>query len=69
MDKIVYTCDCCKTAKVESGSPDIKNWQMQHLHFKDQVVEFLTCPLCKTKNPNDLAAIAVGRTTKIAGMI
>lgn len=30
---------------------DVKNWEMQHLHFADGELEFMTCPECKLLHP------------------
>ena len=39
-------CGVCKK-EVEYGKPELKDWQMQHLHFSDAEIQLLTCNTCK----------------------
>jgi|GEM_PF-6199960 len=44
-----HWCDYCQkynpNLKMEDG------WQMQHLHYEDEVIQFLTCETCKLLSP------------------
>ena len=43
-------CRLCKV--VESRlSANLKDWEMQHMHFEDGELQFLTCSKCKKLNP------------------
>ena len=43
-------CDYCGK-KLLLETPELKDWQMQHMHFEDGERLFLTCDKCKTLNP------------------
>lgn len=35
-------------------SAALSDWEMQHMHFSDGELEFMTCPKCKTMNPIEM---------------
>jgi len=43
----------CRQCGNEKNMSDksLKDWQMQHLHFEDGDIDFLTCEKCKTLSP------------------
>ena len=53
---IWYKCNLC-TNEAKSGSIQLQNWEMNHLHFGDEDVELLLCPSCKGKSPSELLKI------------
>jgi hypothetical protein len=49
-------CGYC-AKKLAMGTPELKNWEMQHLHFaEDKEIQFMTCGECKKKSPMDWLA-------------
>jgi len=55
--KFMHTCEVCKKQE-KSGSPNLVNWQMQHLHFADAEISMLTCETCKMTDPIVFAELA-----------
>lgn len=55
LDTSKWKCEYC--GKLEKpASLKLVNWQMQHLHFGDDTIKFLTCDDCKIKSPLDFLA-------------
>lgn len=45
-----WQCGVCENTE-KIGSEALKHWQMQHLHFSNQTIKFLTCAECKNIDP------------------
>ena len=41
-------CELCEKQKELQQTND---WEMQHLHFEDDEIKFLTCEKCKLESP------------------
>ena len=39
-------CGVCKK-EIEYGTPILREWEMQHLHFAEGEIQLLTCDICK----------------------
>jgi len=41
----------CRNCGIKKEVQDTKDWEMQHLHFAETEIEFLTCEKCKLLSP------------------
>lgn len=42
----------CELCEIEKPVNETKDWEVQHLHFDDANIDFLTCNNCKLASPS-----------------
>lgn len=47
-------CRICGAVEPRENIGALRNWEMQHFHFSDGDLDFMTCPNCKTISPLEM---------------
>lgn len=50
-------CRICKTFESRLATEKLRKWEMQHMHFEEGELEFMTCPKCKILGPMEMLRI------------
>lgn len=62
----IVKCRLCPEKINRLNFVGLKQWEMQHMHFSDGELEFMTCPKCKTINPMKMLEM-LGESHRLGG--